>query len=423
MYATIKLTQSSLEYSRWADCPPRAPLGRPDAAYGSFDHLMLLLGRIADFASRDRKRKLRQMKANDGKWIPAPGMSMPGPPPQQQQSTPPTHSLTGNSQATTGTAMPPPPPQGAGPGHSTMPPFFGMAPPPRENVRMPSAYSLKGGNSSPPRSSAEDTMDLQSATQAAHEEYGNIRAALHTFSQNLGDAFKPLTSEYEPPLDTPFGTALFYRNNHIGVVWAVYYMAVIIAIRSHPSQHPASHAAAAIAAKETAFFANEIGRIAAGIRLGPRDQPLNPTLGSALCDSCMPSFFAAIQYTDAAQRHATVTRIYEIAHRTGWGSIEMIGNGCETAWIKAAALGRGPPYTRVTRMERSEDPRLNGTFETVDANATRDPNETDDQQLIKMKANARLTWAIGVYGVEGDDGKKADELSRSELSWRFKKSA
>ena len=180
-------------------------------------------------------------------------------------------------------------------------------------------------------------------------------------------------------------------------------MAVIIAIRSHPHMHPAAHAAAAIAAHETQFFANEIGRIAAGIVPGPPDQPLNPTLGASLCESCMPSFFAAVQYQNAEQRHHTVMRIYSVAQRTGWGSVELIANGCETAWVKAAAAGRGPPYTRVMRQEQSEDPRLNGSWERLDPNAIPDEKDEGDRRLVTKKPNARLNWAIGIMGMEDDE--------------------
>jgi hypothetical protein len=244
--------------------------------------------------------------------------------------------------------------------------------------------------------------DLQAATSAALEEYSRIRAALHTFASSLGEAFEPLASEYQAPLDTAFGPALFYRSYDIGCMWSIYNMAIIIAIRSHPHMPPASHMAAAVAAHETAFFANEIGRIAAGIVPGPADEPLNPSLGATLCESCMPSFFAAVQYQDARQRHDTVTRIFSIANRTGWGSAELIANGCETAWVKAAAMGRGPPYQRIARPSHSDDPRLNGSWEQFDPNATHEVKDERDRRLVKVSENARLNWAIGVLGIEDD---------------------
>jgi hypothetical protein len=288
-----------------------------------------------------------------------------------------------------------------------MPDFYGMAPPPRTNVQMPASYTPNGNIPTSQNAQRQDAIDadLQAATQSAMEEYASIRAALHTFATNLGEAFEPLTAEYAAPMDTPFGEALFYRSYDIGCLWSIYNMAVIVAIRSHPHMPPAAHVAAAIA-----FFANQIGRIAAGIVPGPPDQPLNPSLGASLCESCMPSFLAAVQYQDAAQRHATVTRIFSISKRTGWGSAELIANGIETAWVKAAAAGRGPPYERIARTNyQSSDPRLNGSWERLDPNAQ--PNEMDegDRRLIKVKPTARLIWAFGVMGVE-------DDLAKMKLS-------
>ena len=268
---------------------------------------------------------------------------------------------------------------------------------------MPASYMPTNSIPTPDTASPNESIDLHLATQAALEEYGRIRAALHAFANALGEAFQPLTSDYQPPMETPFGRALFYRSYDIGCLWALYHMAVIIAIRSHPHMHPAAHAAAAIAAHETCFFANEIGRIAAGIVPGSSGQPLNPTLGAALCESCMPSFFAAVQYQTPEQRHETVIRIFSIAQRTGWGSAELIANGCETAWVKAAAAGRGPPYTRVVRREKADDPRLDGSWERLDPNAVPDELDEADRRLVTTKPTARLNWAVGVMGMEDDE--------------------
>src|ERR1700761_4999294 len=116
-----KLTDHRLDYSRWANCPPRAPLGKADAVYGSFDHLILLLGRIADFAARDRVRKLKVMDANGGQWRPAPGVKMPGQPPGPPPPPPP--AAPGHQQANGGAAAPQPP----GPQPANGPQFYGMA--------------------------------------------------------------------------------------------------------------------------------------------------------------------------------------------------------------------------------------------------------------------------------------------------------
>lgn len=385
MTRVLWLTLKSMDYHRWADCPPRASLGKPDAVYGSFDHLILLLGRIADFAAKDRTRKLRQMALQGGQWVPAPGMNIPRPPQPPPGSGPPPG---------------PPPPQAP-------PAFFGMAPPPRSNVQMPSSYNPVEGSTVPESRQTPEALDLQVATAAALEEYGKIRAALRAFAAALGgEAFQHLDADCHTPIDTPFGSALFYRSYDIGCLWSIYNMCEIIAIRSHPHMHPAAHAAAGLAAKDTAFYAQQIGRIAAGIVPGPSNQPLNPTLGSSLCESCMPTFFAAIQYQRPDQRHSTIMRIYSISVRTGWGSAELIGKGIETSWVKAGEMGRGPPYQRVEMPRQSDDPRLNHSWELArDPNAKPEEMDDSDRRLINVKPNARLNWAIGVIGMEEDVGK------------------
>jgi hypothetical protein len=358
-------------------------MNRPDAVYGTSDHLVLLLGRLADFAAKDRVRKLRQMALQGGQWVPAPGMNIPRPPQPPPGAGPP-----------------------AGPPPQAPPTFFGMAPPPRSNVQMPSSYNPVHEKPTAQSSRSPELLDLQVATAAALEEYGKIRAALRAFVAALnGEAFQPLDADCHTPMVTSFGPALFYRSYDISCIWAIYNMCEIIAIRSHPHMHPAAHAAAGLAAKDTAFYANEIGRIAAGIVPGPANEPLNPTLGSSLCESCMPSFFAAIQYQRPDQRHETVMRIYGIAVRTGWGSAELIGNGIETSWAKAAEMGRGPPYQRVEQPRYSDDPRLNRSWEKQagDPHVRPEEMEEHDRRLVTVRPNARLNWAIGVIGLEEDE--------------------
>lgn len=325
-------------------------------------------------------------------------MNIPRPP---QQAPPPTpvsahgsHPMQAYASFSSQPQAPPPPPQ--------VPMFYGMAPPPRQNAEMPSSYAPLNHIPTPQSAATQDPIDLALATQAALKEYGEIRAALHKFAESLGDAFQPLTPEYQQSVDTPFGPALLYRTFDIGCLWAIYNMAAIISIRVHPHMPPAAHVAAGVAAQQTAHFANEIGRIAAGIVPGPSSQPLSPTLGAALCESCMPSFFAGVQYQDPHQRHATVARIFSIAQRTGWGSAELIASGCETSWVKAAAAGRGPPYTRIVRNEYSDDPRLNGSWERLDTNSMPDQLDERDRRLVGMAPTARLNWAIGIMGTEED---------------------
>lgn len=229
-------------------------------------------------------------------------------------------------------------------------PFYGMALPPRQQVHMPASYRPVDDTPIQRPPSPELEPDLFKASMAALEEHDSIRQTLYAFKNTLGPAFEPLSSEFQAPLDTPFGPALYFRSYDIAVLWAMFYMAQIILVRAHPYMHPAAHAAAGLAARDTAELAQEIGRINAVLVPGPIEQPLNPTLGAALCESCLPAFFAAVQYTDPRQRYATVMRIYNIGRRTGYGSVEVIAQGCETAWVKAAEVGRGPPYVRQSNI-------------------------------------------------------------------------
>lgn len=419
-----------MDFSRWANCPPRAPLGRGDAVYGSFDHLVLLLGRIADFASRDRKRKLKQMDANGGQWRPAAGMNILRPPQTPTQSS---------SFRPPGTV----PPMSAPP---PMPDFYGMAPPPRAHVQMPHSYASFPHPDVPPPTPPPDAYhrfhnsidhDLPRATQEALEEHRRIRQALDLFQNSLNTvpSFQPLAPDSYDSLhstDTAFGPIQFYRTYDIGCLWALYNMAVIIAIRAHPHMPPAAHVAAGVAAPETQGYALEIGRIVAGIVPGPASQALNPSLGAALSESCIASFFAAIQYLDPRQRHETVDRIFSISQRTGWASAELIANGCETAWVKAAAAGRGPPWTRILsrdssssnhthpssssssststktstttkKSSSSDDPRLNRSWEKVDPTVPPPVDGHDgDRRFVRTRSEARLNWAIGLLGLEDD---------------------
>ncbi|QIX01326.1 hypothetical protein AMS68_006843 [Peltaster fructicola] len=362
-----------MDYSRWSACPPRAPLGRPDAVYGSFDHLTLLLGRVADFAAKDRVRKLKVMDQNGDNGVHTLIVEWP----EHHR-----HDLQLVS-----LRSPPPGPM-----------FYGMAPTSEAKVRMPTSYERSHAKASPDLE--QETWSLETALQ----EHDDILAALHEFKASLGVAFATLSADCHSPVHTSFGPASVYRSFDIGCMMAIWNMTVIIAIRSHPYYHPAAHVAAAMATMETMPYAIEIGRIAAGIVPGPQHVSLNPFLGAALVESCMPSFFAAVQYQQPEQRHETIVRIFSIAQRTGWATAGLIAHGCETAWVKAAQAGRGPPYTRIGRLHEanSTDSRLTGSWEHQDPRVKPDEDDQVDRRFVRQNPVARLHWAIGIIGNEHD---------------------
>lgn len=75
-----------------------------------------------------------------------------------------------------------------------------------------------------------------------------------------------------------------------------FYLALIALYRAHPSMPPAAMMAAGIAARQTGSFANELGRIAAGIAPDcVRIQEVTPAVGGALIETTMGLFVAGVQ--------------------------------------------------------------------------------------------------------------------------------
>lgn len=148
-----------------------------------------------------------------------------------------------------------------------------------------------------PQSEGLDDGDLEAATRAAHEEWEAIRAAFDVFRSRLGPEFMPLGEEYTDRRETPFGTAVQYRTFSVAGIWMNYYMGLICLHRAHPGMPPAAMMAAGRAARETAPFAREIGRIAAGLSdedVSGRSE-ISTLVGAAFIESSFCLFVAGIQ--------------------------------------------------------------------------------------------------------------------------------
>ncbi|CAD0088318.1 unnamed protein product [Aureobasidium mustum] len=334
-----------------------------DAPYGSFDHVVLLLARIADFAVRDRKRKLKVEKSSMGSPL---------------DNGRRTSSASNNASAT----------------------------PP------PNMFSSRGVSHSPASTASHtyDSIDLNLATANALQEWNSIKAALDFVASSLGPYFQPLDAEYQPQIHTPFGPALVYRSYDISAFWATYNMAMIAALRNHPNMPPAAHVAAAAAAEQTKPYAFSIGRISAGMQTSPEDQPLDPRMAAAMIDMVIPQFFAGIQYTDASQRAYLVERYFETDRRIGWATASIIAEGCQSGWIRAADAGRGPPHVRVSKATFS-DFRI-GRYGNAQAQASKQRlsewDAENDRKFVKTKTSARVHWAIGLMGTEEDVPEESD---------------
>ncbi|KAK2630455.1 hypothetical protein QTJ16_001275 [Diplocarpon rosae] len=258
-----------LEYSFWDHCPPRAPIGRLNAIYGTFDHVILLLGRLATFAAKDLKRKRLAMKANGGRWLPTESTRT-----QSQPSRPQSNSFS--------QILP------------QIPEFSGMVPGVKE-AELPMGFE-PSGDGCPHSTRTEENDDFHTQTHTAREEWQEIRRGFDLIESHLGEDFQALGPEYSAPIETPFGPALQYRTYGIAGIWMNFYMGLIACYRAHPDMPPAAMMAAGITARQTAGFANQVGRIAAGIAPNlSAITEVSPSVGAALIESSTCIFVSAVQ--------------------------------------------------------------------------------------------------------------------------------
>ncbi|KAK3987820.1 transcriptional regulatory protein moc3 [Cladorrhinum sp. PSN332] len=360
-----------MKYEHWTQCIPRGPFGKIDAIYGTFDHLLLLLGRLANFASKDlaRKRKARRFPGPPG----PPGQSPTGPggPPAGFPAGPPGGPPGGMPAMPQGGppggfpggppgglpggfpggppggppgGFPAGPPEGPGQGRGQSPPAFPGLMPSSGRFDLPRGFSPPRESQSPSDGGAEE-LDFDTSTANALREWEAIRQAFEVFRARLGPDFEPMGADYAPPHITPFGPALMYRTYSIAGIWVNYYMGLIILQRAHPSMPPLAIMAAGMAAHQTRGWATEIARIAAGLHEDTTHvSNISTLVGSALIESGFPLFVAGVQFQQIEQRHWLIRRLRDIARLTGWQSARQIADGCETGWNKAAQMGRGPPY-------------------------------------------------------------------------------
>jgi len=157
-------------------------------SYGTYDHLILLLGRLASFASRDLSRK---RKANR--------------------------------------------PQSASPSGGSPPQFPGIVPT-HGKFNVPLGFSPPMEQS--PNTDSNDEFASPQTVEAAEHEWESIRQGFEALESCLGAQFKPLNSEYTDRKETPFGSALQYRTYSVAGIWMNYYMGLIHLYRSRPNMPP-----------------------------------------------------------------------------------------------------------------------------------------------------------------------------------------
>lgn len=219
-------------------------------SYGTYDHLVLILGRLANFASRDvvRKRRIASKAGTFG-------------------------------------------PSGAPPGS-----FPGMMPA-ASRVPIPKGFSPRQEHEYSPKSDTLEDQDLDALTALALVEWEGIKAALEEMRLLFGPEFEPMPSDLFPASTTPFGgPPARFKTYSIAGMWMNYYMGMIVLHRSHPSMPPVAMMAAGRAAQDTGRYAMEIGRIAAGLEEHvPQLEEISTLVGAAFIESSFCLFVAGVQ--------------------------------------------------------------------------------------------------------------------------------
>lgn len=141
-----------------------------------------------------------------------------------------------------------------------------------------------------------DAIDLETSTNKALEEWSSILEAFELFKSCLGPDFDPLSEDVHSPQDSPFGPALTYRTYSIAGIWMNFYMGLVLLHRAHPSMPPFAMVAAHTVAEQTDPYANEIGRLVAGVAEDwSPDVTISTVQSAAYIECCFPLFVAAVQ--------------------------------------------------------------------------------------------------------------------------------
>lgn len=214
--------------------------------YGTYDHLMLLLGRVTDFSSKDVARKRRA----------------------SQNRAPP-------------------------PGAPSPPAFVGIMPT-TGKFKVPMGFSPPRESS--PQSESSDDQDPDISFHIAVQQWESIKEGFEAFEKSLGPEFQPLRPEYSDRRDSPFGMTLQYRTFSVAGIWMNFYMGMIHLYRTHPSMAPAAMQAAGMAAHQTGAYSNKLGRIAAGLSDDcSQVTEISTLVSAAFIESCFCLFVAAIE--------------------------------------------------------------------------------------------------------------------------------
>lgn len=261
--------------------------------------------------------------------------------------------------------------------------------------------------------SSSSSQTLEDDTAAALKEHSEIIKSFDLFFNSLGEDYQPLAADACPPISTPFGPALQYRTYSMSCVWAFYYVGRILIHRFQPHMPPAAMVAAGVTAHLTSEYAQNVGRICAGLYYPQQHSlqtgNLNPSLGAALIESTFCLLFAGVNYRDAGQRGWTISKLRDISAKTGWQTSAAIAAACEVSWERMGEAGKGPPYK--TTMDRNNtDLRIKRKNKMGDG--SKNDEEEDpaagpslpayNRNAIHTNQSTRVHWALGLLSVEKD---------------------
>lgn len=212
---------------------------------GTYDHVILLLARLSNFAAKDLPRKRRVFRTE-----------------------------------TSSTAA--------------SPQFPGIVPT-AANVTAPRGFGGPGNQF--PQTVSNEEIDTGISLREALHEWNSIHQAFGVLKQELEKAFPELPQEFTDRGSSPFGPPLQYRSFAMAGIWMNYYMGMIRLWRCHPDMSPAGMPAAKEAENLTRGYAIRVGQIAAGLsdESATRADKIDVGLGGAFIESAFCLFVAGVQ--------------------------------------------------------------------------------------------------------------------------------
>ena len=90
--------------------------------------------------------------------------------------------------------------------------------------------------------------------------------------------------------------------------------------------------------------------------------------------------------------------MHDVARLTGWQSARQIASGCEAGWVKAANMGRGPPYESPADLDEPPASIWNRPRRLMDR--MRELEEVEER--LVLSSSERPHYAIGLLSVEED---------------------